>query len=108
MLRSLEELKGYAIHATDGDIGNVEDVYFDEGHWTVRYFVVNTGNWLTGRRVLISPIVFRDADWHAKKILVTLTREQVKNSPDFDTHKPVSRQHEIELARYFNWAPYWM
>ena len=78
MLRSIEQLKGYTLHATDGDIGTVDDVYIDQAHWTVRYFVVKTGNWLTGRRVLISPIAFRDADWASKKVFVDLTREQFR------------------------------
>lgn len=101
MLRNVKEMKGYTIHATDGDIGDVSDFYFDDHDWVVRYLVVDTGNWLTGWRVLIAPFAFREADWRTEKILVSLTRDQVRNSPDVDTAKPISRQHEIEFAQYY-------
>ena len=55
MQYSVKDLKGYAIGATDGDIGKLDDFYFDDEFWTIRYLVTETGNWLLNRKVLISP-----------------------------------------------------
>ena len=107
MLRPVKDLQGYAIHATDGDIGQVDEFYFDDERWTIRYLVVATGNWLSGRKVLISPIAIGKADWVAEKLNLALTKGQVENSPDIDTHKPVSRQREIEYFNYYGYPYYW-
>jgi len=108
MLRSLTDLKQYAIHATDGDIGQVKDFYFDDEAWAIRYLVVATGTWLMGRNVLITPISIGRPNWDNKTLLVGITREQVKNSPDIKTDKPVSRQHEGELLGYYGYPGYWI
>ena len=94
MLRTMKDLEGYAIQATDGHIGHLKDVYFDDQRWIVRYLVVETGHWLASRKVLISPFAIGRPDWTGKVLPVSITKEQVKNSPDIDTDKPVSRQHE--------------
>ena len=107
MLRSMSELKDYAIEATDGSIGRVKDFYFDDAAWVVRYLVVETGGWLSSRKVLISPIAIGVPDWMHKKLPVSITQQQVRNSPDIDTDKPVSRQHEIEYSRHFGYPFYW-
>jgi hypothetical protein len=107
MLRSLKEVKGYSIEATDGRIGSVADMYFDDEHWTIRYIVVDTGRWLPGRRVLLSPHSCLSPDWDHKILPVSLTKEQVKNSPDSDTELPVSRKYEIALSKYYRWPVYW-
>jgi len=106
MLRNLKDLEGYALRATDGDIGAVKDFYFDDERWTVRYLVVKTGHWL-GRKVLISPVSIGAPDDADKVLPVSITREQVKNSPDIDTDKPVSRQHEIDTLGYYGYPAYW-
>jgi hypothetical protein len=97
---SVNDLKGLKLRATDGEIGNVDQFYFDET-WTIRYLVVNAGSWLVGRMVLISPISLGKVDWSAGQLEVTLTKKQVENSPNIDTHKPVSRQHEAEFLGYY-------
>lgn len=107
MLRSMNDLEDYAIEATDGSIGHVKDFYFDDQAWVVRYLVVDTGGWLSSRKVLISPIAIGAPDWAQRKLPVSLTQEQVKNSPDIDTEKPVSRQHEVEYSRHFGYPFYW-
>jgi sporulation protein YlmC with PRC-barrel domain len=107
MLRRASELKGYSIRATDGDIGHVDDFYFDDQSWVIRYLVVNTGNWLTGRSVLISPIAIEKAVWLEEKLHISLTRDQVKNSPSVEVHPPLSRQREIEYFNYYGWPYYW-
>ncbi len=105
--RNAKNLIGYSLHATDGDIGTIDDLYFDDERWTVRYLVVDTGGWLTRRKVLISPRAIGDVDWAAKVLPVRLTKSQVEKSPDVDTKKPVSRQHEAEHLGYYEYPFYW-
>lgn len=107
MLIGVKQLEGYSIHAKDGEIGKVDEFYFDDEQWTIRYLVVETGSWLLERRVLISPVLFGSMDRGGKAFSVGLTKKQVEGSPDIDTHKPVSRQQEIELGNYYNWPSYW-
>jgi sporulation protein YlmC with PRC-barrel domain len=107
MLRSMSDLEGYAIGATNGPIGHVKDVYFDDEAWVVRYLIVDTGSWLSSRKVLISPIAIGQSSGADKTLSVSITREQVKNSPDIDTDKPVSRQHEMDYLGYYSYPYYW-
>lgn len=107
MLQNIKRLTGYSMGATDGEIGKVTDFFFDDEKWTIRYLVVDTGGWLFGRKVLISPHAISGSNRHAEMFPVDLTKEQVRNSPDIDTDKPVSRQHEIELYNYYPWPTYW-
>jgi hypothetical protein len=108
MLRPMMQLRGFSIGATDGDIGGVEDFYFDDQHWTVRYLVVDTGRWLPGRRVLISPMAFRGIDWEQGRFDVALNRAKVKDSPDVTVDQPISRRSEVALARYYGFPYYWV
>jgi hypothetical protein len=107
MLRNTNDLQGYAIQATDGPIGHVKDFYFDDHSWVIRYLVVDTGTWLSSREVLVSPMALGQPHWSDKVLPATMTKEQVKNSPDIDTNKPVSRQHEIEYLNYYSYPYYW-
>lgn len=107
MLRTMNDLEDYAIRATDGTIGHVKDFYFDDGAWVIRYLVVDTGSWLSSRKVLISPIAIGHPNWTEKVLPVSITKEQVKNSPDIDTDKPVSRQHEMHYLGYYGYPYYW-
>jgi sporulation protein YlmC with PRC-barrel domain len=107
MLRNVKDLRGYAIRGTDGVIGRVDDFYFDDENWGIRYLVVNTGSWLSGRRVLISPIALGHPGWMPRQLAVALTRAQVERSPDIDTRRPVSRQCEAEYLRYYGYPYYW-
>ncbi|MCJ7593033.1 MAG: PRC-barrel domain-containing protein, partial [Woeseiaceae bacterium] len=107
MLRTINDLEDYAIRATDGNIGQVKDVYFDDEAWVVRYLVVDTGSWLSSRKVLISPIAIGQPNWTDKVLPVSITKDQVKNSPDIDTDKPVSRQHEMQYLGHYGYPYYW-
>ena len=107
MLQNATHLKGLVIRATDGEIGTVDQLYFDDETWAIRYFVVETGGWLGGRQVLISPYSVRHVDWKAKRLDVALTKRQVENSPNIDTNKPVSRQHEATYLGYYGYPYYW-
>jgi hypothetical protein len=107
MLRNLKDLENYAIGANDGPIGHVKDLYFDDSAWVIRYLVVDTGEWLLSRQVLITPMSIRQANWADRLLPVALTKEQVKHSPDIDTAKPVSRQHEADYLGYYGYPSYW-
>jgi hypothetical protein len=107
MLVTSRQLKGFNIRATDGDLGTVDDIYFDDETWGIRYFTVKTGGWLDDRRVLISPISIITVDWQANCFDVSLTKTQVAHSPGIETHKPVSRQHEAAYMQYYGYSNYW-
>jgi hypothetical protein len=107
MLINATHLRGLEIHATDGEIGTVDEFYFEDETWAIRYLVAQTGGWLGGRSVLISPYSVIGADWKAKRLDVALTKAQVENSPDISTHQPVSRQHEAAYNRYYGYPYYW-
>jgi sporulation protein YlmC with PRC-barrel domain len=107
MKRSINSLLGYAIKGTDGEIGKVEEFYFDDRTSTIRYIVVKTGGWFSGKKVLISPESFQKAEWESKTFSVNLTQEKIKNSPDIDTDKPVSRQQEESMRGYYSWPGYY-
>ncbi len=107
MLRSLKDLEGYLISATDGEIGSVANFLFDDQRWAIRYLVAETGGSLGGRRVLISPSSFRKADWSTRDFHVALTIDSVKDSPNIDTDRPVCRQHEQNDFSYYGYPACW-
>lgn len=107
MWRSVVSLVGYRTEATDGPLGKVRDFYFDDHSWTIRYLVLDTGVWLPGRQVLVSPETFESPDWERRRFPLHLTKRQIENSPAVDIDKPVSRQQEERLTSYFGWTPYW-
>jgi hypothetical protein len=107
MLINSKELRGFAIHATDGLLGTVDELYFDDESWAIRYLTVETGGWLGGRPVLISPISITRADYEGRQLHVRLTMKQVEGSPDIDTHRPISRRHEAMYMGYYGYPYYW-
>ncbi len=107
MLTKSQNLKGLVIRSSDGEIGSVGEIYFDDQRWVVRYLTVDTGNWLNGRNVLITPHSILQTDWTTGRIDVSLTRKQIENAPDIDTQRPVSRQQEAEYYGYYGYPYYW-
>jgi len=103
----LNNLIGFSVKAQDGIIGRVHDFYFDDETWTIRYLIVRTGSWFSGRFVLIPSSELGKPDWERHHFCVGLTCSQVRDSPDIDTEKPVYRQQEIALHDYYQWLPYW-
>ncbi len=102
-----KQLYKAAIDASDGHIGSVHDLYFDDHDWTMRYFVVDIGKWLPGRKVVLVPEVIL-APWHGETAIpVKLTKDQVRSSPEIDTNQPISRQAEQLLHSHYGWIPYW-
>ena len=107
MLWNASAINGYAIVASDGRLGTVSDFLFDDASWLVRWLVVDTGKWLSGRKVLLPPSALGHPDIEAREFSVRLTKQQVKNSPDIATDRPVSRQMETNTYDYYGWSPYW-
>ena len=107
MLRSMDEITGYALEAVDGDIGRCKDFLFDDENWTVRYMVADTGKWLAGRKVLISPIALGEPDWASKRFPVRMTKKEVEDSPPLEEDQPVSGEFEIQLANFYGYPYYW-
>lgn len=108
MLKDIKELRSSRLKARDGEFGHIKDLYFDDESWVVRYLVADTGNWLPGRQVLISPFAVQSlssGEHHAVEL--NLTKKQIEESPSIETHRPVSRQFELEYYRYYDWPVYW-
>lgn len=107
MLHNVSDLRGDKIAASDGEIGRIDQIYFNDDDWHVRYLVVDTGGWLSGRKVLVSPVSVDRSKSSDHALAVGLTREQVEHSPSVDADKPVSRQYEEAHARYYGYPLYW-
>lgn len=107
MIRSVNQLRHFDIAARDGSVGAVHDLFFDDHSWQVRYVVADTGTWLVGRRVLVSPQAVDAVDAVDRKLTVGLTKQEIRESPGVDADAPVSRQNEIALADHFRWPRYW-
>jgi len=107
MLYRAKSLKGYRLKSKDGEIGKVKEFYFDDNHWTIRYLVADTGSWLTGKQVLLSPYALLEVNEEEKYVSVSLTKKQIENSPPLSFDKPVSRQFESDYYGYYGWPTYW-
>lgn len=108
MLRSLAEPEGYRLEALDGDIGHCHDFLFDDALWTLRYMVADTGGWLSGRKVLISPALLESPDWARQRMPVNLTKAQIEQSPPLDVDAPVSRRYERLYNEFHSLPSYWL
>jgi uncharacterized protein YrrD len=107
MLFNAKTLRGYKLNSFDGEIGKAKDFYFDDRHWAIRYLVADTGNWLTGTKVLISPYAMVAVNIEAENIDINLTKKQIEDSPSLDSDKPVSKQFEVDYYGYYGWPYYW-
>ena len=108
MIRSLDDLTHYTFEAKDGEIGRVQDLYFDDHAWTVSYLVVDTGRWLPGRTVLLSPQAIEAIDGENHTVRLALDRPLVEKSPPVVADEPVSQQKQKEIHEYYGWRPYWI
>jgi sporulation protein YlmC with PRC-barrel domain len=107
MLSTIKTVKGYKLKSLDGEIGGVKEFYFDDQYWAIRYMVADTGGWLPGRQVLISPYALGIVNNDQRLIAVDLTKKQIEKSPSLDSDKPVSRQFEDFYYGYYGWPTYW-
>jgi hypothetical protein len=102
MIMSVGQLQSFTIRDTDDEIGKIRDAYFDDLSWKVLFLVVETGPWLVGRFVLIAPTVLGDLDIENRAFLTSVSRSVVDNGPSLEAHKPVSRQHAVDVAKYWD------
>ena len=107
MLRRAEDLIDFDVMATDGKVGRIDDLYFDDLEWVIRYFVVDTGGWLESRRVLVAPETAVSITAPQKQIAFSLTKQHIKESPPVDLRQPVSSEQEVALRAHYGWPPYW-
>jgi len=107
MLRSIKNLEGYKIKATDGEIGKVYDFYFDDVTWNIRYIVVDTGNWLNPNLIILSPDILNKPDWKKEIFSVNLTKDKIQKSPAADFNNPISQNYEEAIANHYGWPLYW-
>jgi hypothetical protein len=107
MLIAGSALKGYAIEASDGHIGTVKTLLFDDTTWKIRWLVVDTGNWLSGRQVLVHPSAVGTPDHEGRHLPVRLSKAQVEASPDIEQDRPVTMQMQSNVYSYYGWDPYW-
>ena len=107
MLLAASALKGYAIEASDGRVGTVTDLLFDNSSWNIRWIVVDTGTWLTARKVLLHPSAVTRPDYERQELSVALSRHQIEASPSIHQDQPVSQQAENSLYDYYGWDPHW-
>jgi hypothetical protein len=107
MLWNASAINGYAIEASDGRLGTISDFLFDDTSWMIRWLVVDTGKWLSGRKVLLPISALGHLDEKGERLSVRLTMQQIKDSPDIAADQPVSRQMEHHVYDYYGWRPYW-
>lgn len=108
-LRSTQEVKGYHIQTSDGEIGHIEDFMIDEGTWAIRYLIIDTHTWWPGKRILISPQWIDRVSWEESKVFIkNLTRETIKHAPEYSEESLLNRDYEIELYKYYNRQGYWI
>jgi len=107
MLNKAKVLRGYTLHSLDGEIGKIQEFYFDDQYWTIRYLVGDTGNWLTGKQVLISPYALTAVSQDKQHIDIDLTKQQIEDSPSLSSDKPVSEQFERAYYGFYGYPTYW-
>ena len=106
-MKTARTLESCTLLAVDGAVGTIEQFYFDDQQWAIRYLVVNSGSPQAGWRLLISPVAIGDVRPGDRQIDIELTRGQIRNSPAVDTHKPVTRHFEGQYYDYYGWPAYW-
>jgi uncharacterized protein YrrD len=107
-LRSTHAVSAYYVHALDGDIGHIEDFIVDDETWAIRYLVVNTSNWWQGKKVLVAPQWLERVSWSDSKVFVNLSRQTIKESPEFTDESLLTREYEIELHGHYQRKGYWV
>ncbi|RSK28785.1 PRC-barrel domain containing protein [Bacillus sp. HMF5848] len=109
-MRSVKEItgvfSGYRIHARNGEIGHVSDMIIDDETWEIRYIIVDTNNWLPGKKVLVATDWITDLNWPDKTVTVDIMKDSIKNAPEYDPTEPLSKQDEEKLYHYYNKAEY--
>lgn len=100
-LRSVKELIGYHVEATDGEIGHIDDFVVDDDSWEMRYLVVETRNWWPGKKVMIPPQTIEQISWDLKQVFLVISRDQVQNAPEFSETFRFKRDLHERLEEYY-------
>ena len=109
MLINLEQLRARQVHANDGDIGKIKDIIFDDEHWTVRFFVLDTHPWMPlSKKVLISPISILKIEENSDDIILAMSKQMVEDSPKVEDQETVSREFELRYFDHFGYSYYWL
>jgi hypothetical protein len=106
-LRSTREVKGYNIQAADGEIGHVDDFIIDDHTWEIRYIIVDTKNWLPGKKVILSPRWINKIEWPQSKVYVNFAKEKIENSPEYKSEADINRAYEERLFDHYDRKGYW-
>jgi hypothetical protein len=106
-LRSANAIRGYHIHASDGPVGHVDDFVIDDEAWAIRYLIVDTKDWLPGKRVLISPQWIERISWKEKQVFVALSRDAIQQAPEYGDESHVARDYEAALHDHYSSTGYW-
>ena len=107
-LRSTQAVSGYHLRARDGEIGHVEDFIVDDEAWAIRYLIINTGDWLAGKKVLVAPQWIERVSWSEASVLVDLSREAIQQAPEYTNDTRLTRDYEIGLHAHYNHKGYWV
>jgi hypothetical protein len=107
-LRSTHGVSGHHIQAVDGEIGHVHDFVIDDETWAIRYLIIDTHNWLPGKKVLLSPQWIERVSWAERKVFINLLRDNVKQSPEYSDELLLTRDYEMGLHRYYDRQGYWV
>ncbi|MCJ7628808.1 MAG: PRC-barrel domain-containing protein, partial [Longimicrobiales bacterium] len=107
-LRSAGDVTGYHIQDAEGEIGHVDDFIIEDKTWAIRYLVIETGSWWSGKKVLISPKWIERISWSESRVFVSLSRETIKQSPEYTEESLVTRDYEAQLHRHYDREGYWV
>jgi hypothetical protein len=106
-LKSLNEVEGYSIEASNGSIGHLEDFIAEDNKWEIRYLIVDTKNFLPGKKVIVALRWIKKIEWIESNVYVDLSKEKIISSPEYNSDQPVDREYEEELHSYYGKETYW-
>jgi hypothetical protein len=107
-LRSSNEICTYTLDAKDDRLGVVHGLMIETSTWTIRYLIVDTGEWLSGRFVLLGPQAVEGIDWSSSAVKASVTSDAIRHAPPYDETAELSRDYEAFLHDYYGWPPYWL
>ena len=107
-LRSSNETCAYAIAASDAEMGTIHGFVIETSTWTIRYLIVDTGEWLMGKLVLLPPAAIETIDWSRRTMVANVTSDAIRHSPTYDERAELSRDYEAFLHDYYGWSHYWI
>jgi hypothetical protein len=98
---SASNLVGYDVEAADGGIGKIDKASTEVNR---QYLVVDTGFWIFGKKRLIPAGVVRRIDTVERKVHVSMTKDQIKNAPDYDpdVYHRDERKYRDDVGSYYS------